>query len=61
VPTGSATGERNFLPFVAWAAARADVTTFPCVGPEEAIGINTPQELALVETYLRARRSADDP
>jgi hypothetical protein len=29
------------------------VTSFPCEDPMEAIGINTPEELALVEEYFR--------
>ena len=53
-----ATGERNFLPFVPWAAARGRVVTFPCVEEWEAIGINTPEELVAVQAHLRARRSA---
>lgn len=55
VEVGGTTGERNFLPFLRWAAERGEVETFPCVEPEEAIGINTPRELAIVEAYLRAR------
>jgi hypothetical protein len=49
---GAGTHERNFLPFIPWAAARAGVSTFPCENPMEAIGINTPEELAAVEAYL---------
>lgn len=52
------TGERNFLPFIAWLAARRPVVTFPCETPDEAIGVNTPEELALVERHLRARTHA---
>lgn len=52
---GARTGERNFVPFVAWVARRGSVVTFPCVEPEEAIGINTPEDLAAVETYLGQR------
>ena len=55
VPPGSATGERNFVPFVAWLAGREPVETFPCTDPMEAIGINTPEELRQVEAWLRAR------
>ena len=29
--------------------------TFPSVDEEEAIGVNTPEELAIVERYLAAR------
>jgi bifunctional UDP-N-acetylglucosamine pyrophosphorylase / glucosamine-1-phosphate N-acetyltransferase len=49
---GSTTGERNFLPFIPWLARTDRVTTFPCEDPMEAVGINTPEELALVEKYL---------
>jgi dolichol-phosphate mannosyltransferase len=55
VGVGAATGERNFLPFIPWVAERAEVVTFPSEYPEEATGVNTPEELNTVETYLRAR------
>jgi bifunctional N-acetylglucosamine-1-phosphate-uridyltransferase/glucosamine-1-phosphate-acetyltransferase GlmU-like protein len=55
VPPGSATGERNFLPFVPWLAQRRIVATFPCTDPMEAVGINTPDELQQVEAWLRSR------
>jgi bifunctional UDP-N-acetylglucosamine pyrophosphorylase/glucosamine-1-phosphate N-acetyltransferase len=54
---GARTGERNFVPFVAWVAARGAVATVPCTDPEEAIGINTPEELARIEAHLRRRES----
>jgi bifunctional N-acetylglucosamine-1-phosphate-uridyltransferase/glucosamine-1-phosphate-acetyltransferase GlmU-like protein len=57
VATGTATGERNLLPFVPWLAARREVLTFPCAADIEAVGINTPEELALVERYLQSRAS----
>ena len=49
------TGERNFLPFIPWISSRGVVRTFPCVHSEEAIGVNTVEELRLVEQYLRDR------
>lgn len=49
------TGERNFLPFVPYAAARGEVVTIPATEDVEAVGVNTPDELLLVETHLRAR------
>ena len=55
VERGSATGERNFLPFVPWLAARADVRTVHCTDAAETIGVNTPGELQAVEAYLRSR------
>ena len=54
--TGRATGERNFLPFIPWLeAAEQQVITFPSVDETEAVGVNTPAELALVERYLAAQ------
>jgi CTP:molybdopterin cytidylyltransferase MocA len=52
---GARTGERNFVPFVAWMAERGPVTTVECSEPEEAVGINTPDELKRIEAHLRAR------
>jgi bifunctional UDP-N-acetylglucosamine pyrophosphorylase/glucosamine-1-phosphate N-acetyltransferase len=54
VEVGRATGERNFLPFIPWLARTDTVTTFPCEDPMEAVGINTPEELAMTERYLRS-------
>ena len=50
--TSIGTGERNFLPFIPWMAARGQVTTFE-VDVDEAQGINTPEELAAVGQRLR--------
>jgi bifunctional UDP-N-acetylglucosamine pyrophosphorylase/glucosamine-1-phosphate N-acetyltransferase len=55
---GARTGERNFVPFVVWMAARGPVITVPCRIREEALGVNTPGELAEIEAHLRARRTA---
>jgi bifunctional N-acetylglucosamine-1-phosphate-uridyltransferase/glucosamine-1-phosphate-acetyltransferase GlmU-like protein len=55
VSIGHLTRERNFLPFIPWVAARDEVVTFPSVDQEEAIGVNTREELAFVERYLAAR------
>jgi bifunctional N-acetylglucosamine-1-phosphate-uridyltransferase/glucosamine-1-phosphate-acetyltransferase GlmU-like protein len=52
---GTATRERNFLPFIPWLATRSGVSTFPCHDPTEAVGINTPEDLKLVEAYLARR------
>jgi bifunctional UDP-N-acetylglucosamine pyrophosphorylase / glucosamine-1-phosphate N-acetyltransferase len=54
----SATGERNFLPFIPWLAARAMVETFAGVDVMETVGINTPEELAAVESYLAQKAPA---
>lgn len=52
VEIGHATRERNFLPFIPWLARTHDIVTFPCEHPMEAVGVNTPEELRLVENYL---------
>jgi bifunctional UDP-N-acetylglucosamine pyrophosphorylase/glucosamine-1-phosphate N-acetyltransferase len=57
VTLGSATGERNFLPYIAWANRDHEVVTFPAVDEMEAIGVNTPEELRTVEAYLSSRES----
>ena len=54
---GARTGERNFVPFVSWMSARGPVATVACSEPEEADGVNTPEELQRVEAHLRARAS----
>ncbi len=54
VGVGPATGERNFLPFIPWIAARARVETISATEEVEATGINTPDELQLVEAHLKA-------
>ena len=55
VVPAAGTGERNFVPFVPWLAQRKRVVTFPCSEPMEAVGINTPEELRAIETWLRTR------
>ena len=57
VETGAGTGERNFLPFIPWLAARSQVVSVPCTSVEETVGVNTPGELQQVEQYLRDRPS----
>ena len=52
------TGERNFLPFIPWVAQRRIVATFPCGDPMESVGINTPEDLLAVETWLRTRHAS---
>ena len=49
------TGERNFLPFIPLAAARGSVVTIPATEDIEAVGVNTPEELARVEAHLKSR------
>lgn len=58
VEAGAATGERNFLPFIPWVAREHEVMTFPCSHPMEAVGVNTPHDLSMVEAYLRGLRPA---
>lgn len=52
VEPGSATRERNFLPFIPWLAARARVVTVPATHRYEAVGINTPDDLQRVRAAL---------
>lgn len=54
----SATGERNFLPFIPWLATRAVVDSIQGVATIETVGINTPDELAAVEAHLISEPSA---
>ena len=59
VEQGTATRERNFLPFVPWLAGRGVVRTFACRDEAESIGINTPDDLRAVEAYLVGRPWSD--
>jgi bifunctional UDP-N-acetylglucosamine pyrophosphorylase/glucosamine-1-phosphate N-acetyltransferase len=49
------TGERNFLPFIPWLGSRRTVETVAGRSPIEVVGVNTPDELAAVESHLTAR------
>jgi bifunctional UDP-N-acetylglucosamine pyrophosphorylase/glucosamine-1-phosphate N-acetyltransferase len=49
------TRERNFLPFIPWLAARAPVRTFDVPDVREAIGVNTIDDLRVLEAYLSGR------
>jgi bifunctional N-acetylglucosamine-1-phosphate-uridyltransferase/glucosamine-1-phosphate-acetyltransferase GlmU-like protein len=51
----SGTGERNFLPFIPWLASHEQVDTVRGLSPIEAVGVNTPDELAAVESHLLGR------
>jgi bifunctional N-acetylglucosamine-1-phosphate-uridyltransferase/glucosamine-1-phosphate-acetyltransferase GlmU-like protein len=56
VVPGHGTGERNFLPFIPWLAARGEpVVTFPARDALEAVGVNTPEDRQEVERYLESR------
>lgn len=52
VAPGAATGETNFLPFVAWLGRRGRVSTIRATDAREAIGVNTPADRAAVERFL---------
>jgi bifunctional N-acetylglucosamine-1-phosphate-uridyltransferase/glucosamine-1-phosphate-acetyltransferase GlmU-like protein len=52
VEIGQSTRERNFLPFIPWLARTETVATFPAENPMEAVGVNTPEDLAAVERHL---------
>lgn len=55
--TGSATRERNFLPFIPWLEKQlfdeTAVGTFPAAAEIESVGINTRADLAVIEQHLR--------
>ena len=55
-PSGAATGERNFLPFIPWLAARKRVISFLIADAREARGVNTPEDLIEAERFLLSRR-----
>jgi hypothetical protein len=55
VEPGRGTGERNFVPFIPWLAQRAPVVTFPCTDAREAVGINTPDDLRMMEEWMVTR------
>jgi hypothetical protein len=55
VTRGSGTGERNFVPFVPWLAQRERVATFACTDERESIGVNTPEELRLMDEWIASR------
>ena len=53
VVRGAGTGERNFLPFICWLRGRAGVRTLSGHDEIESVGINTLEELSLMEEHLR--------
>ena len=54
-PTGTVTGERNFLPFLPWLAVRKRVLTFT-IPASEARGVNTPDDVVAVTKHLQQAR-----
>ncbi len=62
VEPATKTRERNFLPFIPWLSEQGEaVQTFPCRDHEEAIGINTPDDLHVIERYLARRDGTAGP
>jgi bifunctional N-acetylglucosamine-1-phosphate-uridyltransferase/glucosamine-1-phosphate-acetyltransferase GlmU-like protein len=55
VAPGAGTGERNFVPFVPWLAARETVATFHCTDERESVGVNTPDDLRFMEDWIGTR------
>jgi bifunctional N-acetylglucosamine-1-phosphate-uridyltransferase/glucosamine-1-phosphate-acetyltransferase GlmU-like protein len=53
VTPGEGTGERNFLPFIAWLRTRGGTCSVPATHEMEAVGINTPVDLQRVGEWLR--------
>lgn len=53
VKPGEITGERNFLPFIIWLNNYGHVRTISGTHYMESIGINTPEELRIVEEWLQ--------
>lgn len=49
---GAASLERNFLPFIPWLAACGRVVTVHATDPREAVGVNTPEDLRRVASFL---------
>jgi CTP:molybdopterin cytidylyltransferase MocA len=49
------TGERNFLPFIPWLAGRKPVAIIAATEDIEAVGVNTPDDLARVAAHLTSR------
>ena len=57
VALGAGTGERNLLPFIPWVAQRGAAVTFGGLADIETVGVNTPEELLVVEQALAQRIS----
>jgi bifunctional N-acetylglucosamine-1-phosphate-uridyltransferase/glucosamine-1-phosphate-acetyltransferase GlmU-like protein len=53
VVRGAGTGERNFLPFICWLRGRAAVRSVSGHDEIESVGINTREDLRLLEEHLR--------
>jgi len=58
LPRGTGTGERNFLPFIAWLKGRGVVRSVAATHWVESVGVNTPADLALVEAHLATLASS---
>lgn len=57
---GTATQERNFLPFIPWLAGQAAVNTFPVHDVIQSVGINDVADLQQIERYLRDEKTVGD-
>ena len=53
---GTATGERNFLPFIPWMAKRGAVITYDVEDELESLGVNTATDARFIEEYLANHR-----
>lgn len=53
VVPGAGTGEANFLPFIPWLARKARIKTFPVEHESESIGINTREDITVLERYFQ--------
>ncbi len=53
VVPGEETGERNYLPFIVWVGRHGTVATINGTHSMESVGINTREELRMVERWLR--------
>ena len=59
-PTGNGTGEFNLLPVIPLAARQGVVLTPPLMRVEETVGINSPEDAAAVEEFLRRTHACDE-
>lgn len=49
---GGETDERNFLPFIPWFRERGATLTFSATNDMETLGVNTPEDLKILEKYF---------
>jgi bifunctional N-acetylglucosamine-1-phosphate-uridyltransferase/glucosamine-1-phosphate-acetyltransferase GlmU-like protein len=58
--TGNGTGEFNLLPVIPLAASQGVVLTPRLMSVEETVGINSPEDAAAVEEFLRRTHACDE-